>query len=184
MQISRRRLLQSAIAGSLTLSKARAAQRTIRIGVLNDMLGPYRDLGGMGDVNCVRQAVQEFGSRGFDVEVVYADHQNKPDIGVGIARQWLDRDGVDMITDVPNSAVGLAVNEVCRKKNKAYINTGSATTDLTGRMCAPTTIHWTYDTYMLAKSKGSSGNIRIGSHAIGPFADFRCLRSLLSRLDD
>ena len=156
MQVSRRKLLQSAAAGALSLSKARAAQQTIKIGVLNDMSGPYRDLGGMGDVNCVRQAAQEFGSRGFDIEVVYADHQNKPDVGVGIARQWLDRDGVDMITDVPSSAVGLAVNEVCREKNKAYVNTGSGTTDLTGRMCASTTIHWTYDTYMLAKSNGEA----------------------------
>ena len=156
MQISRRKLLQSAATGALPLSKAHAAQRIIKIGVLNDMSGPYRDLGGMTDVNCVRQAAQEFGSRGFDVEVVYADHQNKPDVGVGIARQWLDRDGVDMITDVPNSAVGLAVNEVCREKNKAYVNTGSGTTDLTGRQCAPTTIHWTYDTFMLAKSTGEA----------------------------
>ncbi len=156
MQIDRRKLLQTAAAGALPLSKARAAQPTIKIGVLNDLSGPYRDLGGMSDVNCVRQAVQEFGSKGFYVEVVYADHQNKPDVGVGIARQWLDRDGVDMIADVPSSAVALAVNEVCRDKNKAYVNTGAGTTDLTGRMCAPTTIHWTYDTYMLAKSTGEA----------------------------
>ena len=156
MHISRRSLLQSIPANVLPLSKARAAPPTIRIGVLSDISGPYRDLGGMTNVNCVRQAVQEFGSRGFDVEVVFADHQNKPDVGVGIARQWLDRDGVDMITDVPSSAVGLAVNEVCREKNKAYVNTGSGTTDLTGRMCAPTTIHWTYDTFMLAKSNGEA----------------------------
>ena len=157
MPIGRRRLLQSAAAaGALPRSKARAAQQTVKIGVLNDMSGPYRDLGGMTNVNCVRQAVQEFGSRGFEVEVVYADHQNKPDVGVGIARQWLDRDGVDMITDVPSSAVALAVNEVCREKNKAYVNIGAGTTDLTGRMCAPTTIHWTYDTFMLAKSNGEA----------------------------
>ncbi len=156
MQISRRKLLQSAATGALPFSKARAARQTIKIGVLNDQSGPYRDLGGMADVNCVRQAVQEFGSRGFDIEVIYADHQNKPDVGVGIARQWLDRDGVDMIADVPNSAVALAVNEVCREKNKAYVNTGAATTDLTGRMCAPITIHWTYDTFMLAKSTGEA----------------------------
>ena len=156
MQISRRSLLQSVPAIALPLSKARAAPQAIKIGVLNDMSGPYRDLGGMTDVNCVHQAVQDFGSRGFDIEVVYADHQNKPDVGAGIARQWLDRDGVDMITDLPNSAVGLAVNEVCREKNKAYVNTGSGTTDLTGRMCAATTIHWTYDTYMLAKSTGDA----------------------------
>ena len=137
-------------------ARARAAQQAIKIGVLNDQSGPYRDLGGMNSVNCVRQAVQEFGSHGFDVEVVFADHQNKPDVGAGIARQWLDRDGVDMITDVPSSAVALAVNEVCREKNKTYVNIGAGTTDLTGRQCAPTTVHWTYDTYMLAKSTGGA----------------------------
>jgi len=100
--------------------------------------------------------VQDFGSRGFDVQVVFADHQNKPDVGAGIARQWLDREGVDVIADVPSSAVALAVNEVCREKNKAYVNTNAATVDLTGRQCAPTTVHWGYDTYMLAKSNAEA----------------------------
>jgi len=156
MQIGRRKLLQAAAAGALPLPKARAAQQTIKIGVLNDQSGPYSDLGGMNNVNCVRQAVQDFGSRGFDVQVVFADHQNKPDVGASIARQWLDREGVDVIADVPNSAVALAVNEICREKNKAYVNTNAATADLTGRQCAPTTVHWGYDTYMLAKFNGET----------------------------
>ena len=157
MQIGRRKLLQAAVAGA-ALPRAcahAAAQPTIKIGVLNDQSGPYHDLGGMNTVNCVRQAVQDFGPRGFGVEVVFADHQNKPDVGAGIARQWLDRDGVDMIADVPNSAVALAVNEVCRAKDKAYLNTYAGTTDLTGRQCAPTTVHWGFDTYMLARSNGA-----------------------------
>ena len=156
MLIDRRRLLQSAAAGALPISKARAAQRTIKIGVLNDMSGPYSDLGEMNNANCVRQAVQDLGSRDFDVQVVFADHQNKPDVGAGIARQWLDHEGVDVIAGVPSSAMALAVNEVCRERNKAYVNTNAATADLTGRHCAPTTVHWGFDTYMLAKSNAEA----------------------------
>jgi len=136
------------------LSRAQAAN-TIRIGVLNDQSGPYRDLSGPYGVQCTHQAVQEFGNRGFSVEVISADHQNKPDVGVNIARQWYDQ-GVDMIIDVPTSSVGLAVNNVAREKNKAYVNTGSATSDLTGAQCSPNTVHWMYDTYMLAKSTGGA----------------------------
>ena len=157
MQIGRRRLFQAtAAAGALPPLRARAAQPAIKIGVLNDMSGPYAEIGGMNNVACVRQAVQDFGSHSFDIQVVFADHQNKPDVGAGIARQWLDREGVDLIIDVPSSAVALAVNEVCREKNKAYVNTNAATVDLTGRQCAPTTVHWGYDTYMLAKSNADA----------------------------
>ena len=99
--------------------------------MLNDQSGPYRDIGGMNGVDAVRLAVEEFGP-GLNCEVVFADHQNKPDVGAGIARQWFDQDGVDIILDVPTSSVALAVNSVCKEKNKVYINTGAATTDLTG----------------------------------------------------
>ena len=101
--------------------------------------------------SCVQQAVQEFGAAvpGLKVEVIFADHQNKPDIGAGIARQWFDQGGVDAVVDVPTSSVALAVNTVCREKNKVMLNSGAATTDLTGAQCSPNTIHWTYDTYML-----------------------------------
>lgn len=156
MTIDRRTLLGTAAAGALAVPRAgRAQPKTVKLGVLNDQSGPYRDIGGMNGVAAVRQAVAEFGPD-FKVEVVAADHQNKPDIGVGIARQWFDREGVDVIIDVPTSSVALAVNNVCREKNKAYINTGAATGDLTGSQCTPSTIHWSYDTYMLAKSTGGA----------------------------
>ncbi|UPY36759.1 ABC transporter substrate-binding protein [Sediminicoccus sp. KRV36] len=156
-EINRRSLIAGTAAlGALPSWKARAqAANTIRIGVLNDQSGPYRDLSGPYGVQCTLQAVQEFGNRGFNVEVVNADHQNRPDVGVNIARQWYDQ-GVDMIIDVPTSSVGLAVNGVAREKNKAYVNTGSATSDLTGAQCSPNTVHWMYDTYMLAKSTGAA----------------------------
>jgi len=158
MQIDRRTLLGTAGLGAASLAlprPGRAQQNVVRIGVLNDQSGPYRDIGGMLGVAAVKQAVAEFGG-GMQVEVVAADHQNKPDIGVGIARQWFDRDGVDLIVDVPTSSVALAVNNVAREKNRAYINTGAATADLTGVQCTPCTIHWSYDTYMLARSTGGA----------------------------
>ncbi len=159
MTLTRRSLIAASVGTTMMpalprLSRAQAAN-TIRIGVLNDQSGPYRDLSGPYGVQCTLQAVQEFGNRGFNIEVVNADHQNKPDVGVNIARQWYDQ-GVDMIIDVPTSSVGLAVNNVAREKNKAYVNTGSATSDLTGAQCSPNTVHWMYDTYMLAKSTGAA----------------------------
>ncbi|MBW8268619.1 ABC transporter substrate-binding protein [Caldovatus aquaticus] len=159
MTLGRRTLIASgAAAGAVTslprLARAQAAN-TIRIGVLTDMSGMYRDNTGPTSVACTQQAVAEFGNRGFNIEVIQADHQNKPDVGSNIARQWYDQ-GVDLILDVPTSSVGLAVNQIAREKGKAYINVGSATADLTGPACAPTTIHWAYDTWMLAKSNGGA----------------------------
>ena len=159
MQFTRRSLLSTGLAVGLTpmlprWSRAQAAN-TIRIGVLNDQSGPYRDISGPYGIACTQQAIAEFGDRGFSVEVLTADHQNKPDVGANIARQWYD-EGVDMILDVPTSSVGLAVNQVAKAKNKAYINTGAATSDLTGSQCTPVTISWMYDTYMLAKSTGGA----------------------------
>ena len=156
--IDRRMLLGSTVAaaGAAGFSRrSRAQAKVVKLGVLNDQSGPYRDLGGLNGVAAVKQAVAEF-APDFKVEIVAADHQNKPDIGIGIARQWFDRDGVDIILDVPTSSVALAVNSVCKEKNKVYINTGAATADLTGVQCAPSTIHWSYDTYMLAKSTGGA----------------------------
>jgi len=155
MILNRRTLLATAAAAPLART-ARAQAGTIRIGVLNDQSGVYRDISGPTSVACVRQAVEEFGSKGFQVEVLTGDHQNKPDIGTTIARQWIDRDGVDMIIDVANSGVALAINGVCREKDRVYINSTGATADLTGSACAPTTIHWTYDTWMLAHSTGAA----------------------------
>ena len=168
MLTTRRQLIATASLGAALmpmvprLTRAQAAN-TIRIGVLNDQSGLYSYIGGVNGVALARAAAEEFtaGGCGFNVEVIAADHQNKPDVGSNIARQWIDRDGVDMILDVPTSSVGLAVNQVCRERNKAYINVGSATSDLTGAQCAPTTVHWVYDTYMLAKSTGGA-TVRAG----------------------
>jgi branched-chain amino acid transport system substrate-binding protein len=165
MDFGRRTLLATGVAaGAVTslprLSRAQAAN-TVRIGVMTDMSGTYRDNTGPTSVACTRQAVTEFGAgRGFTVEVTEADHQNRPDVGVNLARQWYDQ-GVDMIIDVPTSSVGLAVAAIAREKNKTYINVGSATADLTGPACTPNTIHWAYDTWMLAKSNGGA-TVRAG----------------------
>ena len=158
MPVSRRALLGSASAAAvLPALRARAQQPALKIGVLTDLSGPYQDTTGQTSVVCAQQAVQDFaGSRGLTVEVISADHQNKADIGAGIARQWFDRDGVDAVVDVPTSSVALAVNTVCRERNKVMLNSGAATTDLTGAQCTPNTIHWTYDTYMLAHSTGGA----------------------------
>jgi branched-chain amino acid transport system substrate-binding protein len=158
MILTRRHSLLGA-AGALALPRRGFAQKpTIRIGVLNDQSGPYRDDGGPTGVVCTKQALEDFGISGKDwnVEVISADHQNKPDVGVSIARQWLDRDGVDAIVDVPTSSVGLAVNTICREKNKVYLNSGTGSSDLTGPQCSPNTVHWTYDTYMLGRSTGGA----------------------------
>jgi branched-chain amino acid transport system substrate-binding protein len=122
------------------------------------MSGPYKDLAGPGAVAALHQALEEFGvsGKGFKVEVVVADHLNKPDVGTSIARQWFDRDGVDLIVEVANSGVALAVAGVAKEKNKVYLNSGAATSDLTGANCNANTIHWVYDTFMLAKSTGGA----------------------------
>ena len=157
MNIDRRTLLGTSLAAATILGprRSRAQANTIKIGVLNDQSGPYRDLAGMHSVNAARLAAKEMGP-GMTIEIVSADHQNKPDIGAGIVRQWIDQDGVDMILDVNTSSVALAVNGVCKEKNKAYINNGAGTTDLTGPQCTPVTIHWGYDVYMLAQSTGGA----------------------------
>jgi branched-chain amino acid transport system substrate-binding protein len=132
------------VAATLPLTRRARAQRTgIKLGVLTDMSGPYRDTTGPGSVACTQQAVEDFGDKGFAIEVVSADHQNKPDLGANLARQWFDRDGVDAIVDVPTSSVALAVNSVCREKNKVFLNSGAATAELTGKQCTPNTVHWT-----------------------------------------
>ena len=158
MPSTRRTILGATAAASLFPRIGRAQVPTIRIGVMNDQSGPYRDDGGPTGVVCAKQALVDFGipGKGWNVEVLSADHQNKPDVGVSIARQWFDRDGVDAIVDVPTSSVGLAVNTVCRDKNKVYLNSGTGSSDLTGPQCSPNTVHWTYDTYMLAKSTGGA----------------------------
>ena len=160
MTISRRALLGTATAAAaIPLVRARAqGSPTLKIGVLNDMSGPYMNLGGPTSVVCCKQALEDFGvsAQGLNVEVVSADHQNKPDLAASITREWYDRAGVDVVLDVPTSSVALAVTNVAREKNKIFLCSGAATSDLTGKSCSPNFIHWTYDTYMLAKSTGGA----------------------------
>src|SRR6266480_149525 len=137
---------------------AQVSDGVIRIGVLNDQSSLYADLAGQGSVIAARMAVEDFGAakKGMKVEIVSADHQNKPDVGSAIARQWYDVDKVDAIFDVPNSGVALAVNQITRDKGKALIVSGAASADLTGKACSPNTVHWTYDTWMLANGTGNA----------------------------
>src|SRR5689334_21288489 len=142
--------------GGAGLTVSAVAQQPVKLGVLNDQTGLYADLTGMGSVHAARMAVEDFGGKvlGRPIEVVFADHQNKPDIGANIARQWIETEGVSLILDIPNSAVGLAVREVTRTRNAVDINTGAATSDLSGKACSPHGIHWTFDTYGLAAGTG------------------------------
>ena len=160
MEVSRRNLLGAAAAATaLPISnraRAQAASPTIRIGVLNDQSGPYRDISGMGSVAAARQAIKDFGDHGFAVDVIFADHQNKPDVGAAVARQWCDTADVDLLLDLPNSAVALAVNAIAREKNKVLVTASAATTDLTGPQCSPNTVQWTFDVYMLSKAQGTA----------------------------
>ena len=152
--------LLTGVAAALAAATASAEMtgNTIKIGVLNDQSSLYADLSGQGSVVAARMAIEDFGGsvNGTPVEVVSADHQNKPDVGSNIARQWYDVEEVDMIVDVPNSAVALAVNEVTREKNKAFLNSGAATSALTGDKCSPNTGAWTYDTWALANGTGKA----------------------------
>ena len=139
-------------------SSASAQDKTVTIGVLNDMSSLYADIGGPGSVVAVKMAVEDSGlaAKGWKIEVVSGDHQNKPDVGVNIARQWIDTQKVDMITDTPNSGVALAVSNVAKEKNIVLLNNGGASADLTGKACNANTISFTYDTYMLANGTGKA----------------------------
>jgi len=160
------KLKQTIIAASLAAAavtaagtaQAQVSDGVIKIGVMNDMSSLYADIAGPGSVIAARMAIEDFGAakKGMKVEVLSADHQNKPDVGSQIANQWYDVDKVDAIFDVPTSSVALAVNEITRKKGKAFLVSGAATSDLTGKACSPNTIHWTYDTWMLANGTGSA----------------------------
>src|SRR5512147_445956 len=161
MNLFKRTMVAAAIATALGLSATASAQvsdNVIKIGVLSDMSSLYTDLAGAGSVAAARLAVEDSGieKRGYKVEIVSADHQNKPDVGSAIARQWYDTEKVDVIVDVPNSGVALAVNQITRDKGKAFLVSGAASSDLTGKACSPNTIHWAYDTWMLANGTGSA----------------------------
>ena len=131
---------------------------TVRIGVLGDMSSLYADLGGRGSAVAARLAVEDFNPKahGLKVEILSADHHNKPDIGTGIARTWIEVDNVDVIVDVPNSAIALGVSSLVRDKNKVLLVSSSATSDLTGKSCSPNTIHWTYDTWAVANGTANA----------------------------
>jgi branched-chain amino acid transport system substrate-binding protein len=145
-----------AFLGAMGLTFGSAEAQSVKVGVLNDQNGLYADLTGMGSVYAARMAVEDFGGTvlGKPIEIIFADHQNKPDVGSTIARQWIENDGVNVILDIPNSAVGLAVREVTRTRNAVDINTGAATSDLSGKACSPHGVHWTFDTYGLAAGTG------------------------------
>ena len=160
MNALKRNLLALAIAGTFAAGAAHAqiTNNSVKIGVLSDMSGLYADLSGAGSVVAAKMAVEDSGieKRGIKVEIVSADHQNKPDVGSAIARRWYDSENVDVIVDVPNSGVALAVSEITKDKNKVFLGVGPGTSDLTGKACTPNTIHWAYDTWMLANGTGTA----------------------------
>jgi branched-chain amino acid transport system substrate-binding protein len=153
-----KRLAGVAVFAALFASGAAHAQVNVKIGVLSDMSSLYSDIGGPGSVAAAKLAIADFIAKNPNVKVdlISADHQNKPDIGSSIANQWYDVDKVDLTVDVPNSAVALAVSEITRQKNKVFIVSGAATSDLTGSKCNANTVHWTYDTWMLANGTGKA----------------------------
>jgi branched-chain amino acid transport system substrate-binding protein len=156
------KILASLLLGTaLTLaagSLAAAQDKTVKIGALSDQSGLYADLAGPGSTLAAQMAAEDSGltAKGWKIDIISGDHQNKPDIGTAIARQWFDVDKVDVIVDVPNSGVALAVNNIIKEKNGVYINSGAASSDLTNAQCSPNTVHWTYDTYMLAHATGQA----------------------------
>ncbi len=145
---------------SLTAEQAHSqiSDGIVKIGVLNDESGPYATLAGPGSRVAALMAVEDFGAaaKGLTVEIVFADHQNKPDVGARIARQWYDAEKVDVIVDVPTTSVVLAVNQIAREKGKVLLVSSGGTSDLTGKACSPNSIHWTYDTWALANSTGKA----------------------------
>ncbi|TDH57946.1 ABC transporter substrate-binding protein [Dankookia rubra] len=164
---TRRGLLaaSAALSGTGLWSSTAWAQAApvLRLGILGDLSGPYRDLSGLGTMACVRQAIADFAAAGapLQVEVLHADHQHKADVGAAIARQWYDREGIDAILEVNNSSIALAVADLAREKDKVFLATGPATADLHGARCGPNHVHWTYDTWMLAHGAGTA-TVRAG----------------------
>jgi branched-chain amino acid transport system substrate-binding protein len=148
----------AALALAASPASAQISDGLIKIGVLNDQSSLYADLAGQGSVVAARMAAEDYGAaaKGLKVEIIFADHQNKADVGSAIARQWYDVDKVDLIVDVPNSGVALAINQITRDKGKAFVVSSAASSDLTGKACSPNTVHWTYDTWALANGTGNA----------------------------
>ena len=155
---ARRTAALLAVAGLSFATSALADEKVVKIGVLNDMSSLYADIGGPNSVAAVKMAVEDSGlpAKGWKIDVLSGDHQNKPDLGANISRQWIDNDKVDAIVDTPNSGVALAVSNVAREKNVVHLNSGAATADLTGKACTPNTVSFTFDTYMLANGTGKA----------------------------
>jgi branched-chain amino acid transport system substrate-binding protein len=147
-----------ALAASGSAANAQISDNVVKLGVLTDMSSLYSDATGKGSVAAVEMAVADYGGKvaGKPIEVISADHQNKPDVGVNIARNWYDNEKVDAILDVPTSSVALPISALTREKNKIHINSGGGSSDLTGPACSPNTVHWTYDTYALANVAGKA----------------------------
>jgi branched-chain amino acid transport system substrate-binding protein len=146
------------VAGCGGAANAQISDDVVKIGVLTDMSSLYADATGKGSVAAVEMAVADYGGKvkGKPVEVISADHQNKPDVGVNIARNWYDNDKVDAIFDVPTSSVALPVSALTRERNRININSGGGSSDITGVACSPNTVHWTYDTYALSNVAGKA----------------------------
>jgi branched-chain amino acid transport system substrate-binding protein len=140
------------------VAQAQYTDGVIKFGVMTDMSGLYSDISGPGSVVAARMAVEDFGvaAKGMKVEILSADHQNKPDVGSNIVRRWIDIDKVDVIVDVPTSSIALAVNQIVKDKNKVFLVSGAAASDLTGKACSPNTVHWSYDTWALANGTGKA----------------------------
>jgi branched-chain amino acid transport system substrate-binding protein len=155
---SRAKIVVVALVGLLSASTLAQAQDRIRIGVLNDQSGVFAAYQGIGSVIAAQMAVEDYGGRaaGKTVEVVSADHQNKPDIGVAIARRWYENENVEAIFDLPNSSIALAVANMTEQKNKVFVGSGAGTVLLTGEKCTPNTVHWTYDTYAYGRGLGKA----------------------------
>src|SRR5690348_13216007 len=147
-----------ALAASGGAANAQISDDVVKIGVLTDMSSLYADATGKGSVAAVEMAIADYGGKvkGVPVEMVSADHQNKPDVGINIARNWYDNDKVDAIFDVPTSSVALPISALTREKNKIHINSGGGSSDITGPACSPNTVHWTYDTYALSHVAGKA----------------------------
>ena len=160
MKSMKQTMIAIAIAGICATGAAQAeiSNNTIKIGVLSDMSSLYTDLAGAGSVLAAKMAIEDSGieKRGIKVEIVSADHQNKPDVGSAIARRWYDAENVDAIADVPNSGVALAVAQITKDKNRVFLAVGPGSSDLTGKACSPNTVHWAYDTWMLANGTGTA----------------------------
>ena len=149
-------LLGAALAGAPTVAVAQIPGGKVKIGVLSDFSGPFADQVGKGSLVGAQLATEDFAKEagGLSVEIISADHQNKPDVGVAIARRWIDEEGVDAIVDLANSGVGLAVNTLMREKNRTMLASATATSDLTGKFCQPTTVQWALDTWALGSAVG------------------------------